>query len=124
MKKNLILSMVLGLMACAPKTESVCGVYQGTLPAADAAGIETTLTFDKDNRVLQQLVYIGKNDGAFTEQGRFSTEGEIVRVMFSDEEVDYYRLEKGQLRRLDMNKQPVEGAMANHYILKKVKGCK
>lgn len=123
MKKNLILSMVLGLMACAPKTESVCGVYQGTLPAADAAGIETTLTFDKDNRVLQRLVYVGKKDGVFAAKGTFSADGNIVAVMLAGEDPAYYRQEKGQLRRLDMDMQPVEGALADYYILKKIKSC-
>ena len=56
MRKGLILTAGLWLAACTPKTESVCGVYQGTLPAADAPGIETTLTFGEDNQVLQRLV--------------------------------------------------------------------
>lgn len=60
MRKGLILTAGLWLAACTPKTESVCGVYQGTLPAADAPGIETTLTFGEDNQVSQRLVYIGK----------------------------------------------------------------
>lgn len=71
MRKGLILTAGLWLAACTPKTESVCGVYQGTLPAADAPGIETTLTFGEDNQVLQRLVYIGKKDGIFTDRGNF-----------------------------------------------------
>lgn len=70
MRKGLILTAGLWLAACTPKTESVCGVYQGTLPAADAPGIETTLTFGEDNQVLQRLVYIGKRM-AFYRQGNF-----------------------------------------------------
>lgn len=50
MRKGLILTAGLWLAACTPKTESVCGVYQGTLPAADAPGIETTLTSAKTIR--------------------------------------------------------------------------
>ena len=71
MRKGLILTAGLWLAACTPKTESVCGVYQGTLPAADAPGIETTLTFGEDNQVSQRLVYIGKKDGIFYRQGNF-----------------------------------------------------
>ena len=78
MKKGLILTAGLWLAACTPKTESVCGVYQGTLPAADAPGIETTLTFGEDNQVSQRLVYIGKKDGIFTDRGAFSASGSGV----------------------------------------------
>ena len=124
MKKGLILTAGLWLAACSPKTESVCGVYQGTLPAADAPGIETTLTFGEDNQVSQRLVYIGKKDGIFTDRGTFSADGSIVAVTLSGEEPSYYRLEGGQLRRLDMDMQPVEGPLADYYILKKVKSCR
>ena len=113
MRKGLILTAGLWLVACTPKTESVCGVYQGTLPAADAPGIETTLTFGEDNQVSQRLVYIGKKDGIFTDRGTFSADGSIVAVTLSGEEPSYYRLERGQLRRLDMDMQPVEGPLAD-----------
>ena len=102
MKKGLILTAGLWLAACTPKTESVCGVYQGT----------------------QRLVYIGKKDGIFTDRGTFSADGSIVAVTLSGEEPSYYRLEGGQLRRLDMDMQPVEGPLADYYILKKVKSCR
>ena len=95
MRKGLILTAGLWLVACTPKTESVCGVYQGTLPAADAPGIETTLTFGEDNQVSQRLVYIGKKDGIFTDRGTFSADGSIVAVTLSGEEPSYYRLERG-----------------------------
>ena len=124
MRKSLILVVVLWLTACSPRVEKLCGVYQGVLPAADTPGIEVTLTFGQNNQVTQRLVYIGKKGGVFTDKGSFSEDGNIIGVMISEEDTSYYRLEQGQLRRLNIDMQPVEGPLADYYILKKVKYCR
>ena len=69
-------------------------------------------------------VYIDKKDGTFNEQGTYSRDSNVLALRVADDDVSYYKIEPGQLRRLNMDKKPVEGALAEHYVLKKVSGCK
>ena len=123
MRKSLLLTALIWLSACSPQQEPLCGVYQGILPAADGPGIETTLTFRDDNSVTQRLVYIGQKDGIFIDKGTFAADDGVVAIMLPGDAPVYYRQETGRLRRLDMDMQPIEGALADSYLLKKVKSC-
>ena len=100
------------------------GVYEGTLPAADAPGIKTTISLDRNHHFTMKSVYIDKKDGTFNEQGTYSRDSNVLALRAADDDVSYYKIEPGQLRRLNMDKKPVEGALAEHYVLKKVSGCK
>lgn len=106
------------------RIEEYCGTYEGTLPAADGSGIKTTVSLDKAHHFTAHLVYIDKTDGSFNEKGTFSRENNILTLKQTDDEVTYYRIEPGQLRQLNQDKEPVKGNLAEHYILKKVAGCK
>ncbi len=50
--------------------------------------------------------------------------GDIITLKPANGEVSYYRVEKDQLRRLDMMKRPITGVLANNYILKKTACCR
>ena len=106
------------------RVEEYCGVYEGTLPAADAPGIKTTISLDRNHHFTMKSVYIDKKDGTFNEQGTYSRDSNVLELRAADDDVSYYKIEPGQLRRLNMDKKPVEGALAEHYVLKKVSGCK
>jgi len=103
--------------------QEYCGVYEGTLPAADAPGIKTTVSLDKAQNFTVRMVYIDKKDGDFTEKGTFSRDHDVLTFKQSNGEVTYYRIENGQLRLLNQDKEPVSGALAEHYILKKISNC-
>ena len=77
------------------------GTYAGTLPAADCPGIETRLTL--------------KNT-----KGGYSVRGNLLTLTPENGEgVEYYKVEENRLRRLDADKQPVTGPLAENYVLKK-----
>jgi len=85
------------------------GVYKGTLPAADCPGIETTLTLAPIDR-----------DSEFDEKGAFTVKENLLTLTPSEGgQPQYYKVEENRLRRLDAEKQPVTGALADNYTLQK-----
>lgn len=101
----------------------VGNVYKGVLPAADCDGIETTLTLNEDGSFVEKSVYLGK-EGSFEEKGTYSVDGEIITLSVDQEDakeakMEYFRVEGDQIRMLNTDKTPVEGELADAYLLKK-----
>ena len=94
------------------------GVYKGTLPAADCPGIETTLTLAPDGSYALHLKYIDR-DSEFDEKGAYKVKGNLLTLTPMDGQPEYYKVEENQVRKLDADKQPVTGALAENYALKK-----
>lgn len=111
----------LALAGCSPKSE-ICGTYNGLLPAADGPGIDMTLQLNANNTFVNKLVYVGQKDGTFYEKGTYDINGSIIKLE-TGSEISYYKKEKGQLRLLDYEKKEITGALADNYILKKIKDC-
>ena len=147
MKKNvLILGAALALVACggnAPKKKAAAetqttttaapdmhtaetsldylGTYEGTLPAADCPGIQTTLTLDPDGSYSLHMKYIDR-DTEFDEKGAFSVKENLLTLtQLDDGSEEYYKVEENRLRMLDAEKHPVTGALAENYTLRKTK---
>lgn len=126
-KLYMFFAAVLMLAGCAANQNmpaEYCGTFKGTLPAASGPGIETTIQLNRDYSFLEQDVYIGEKDGIFNNQGSYMVNGDIITLKPANGEVSYYRVEKDQLRRLDMMKRPITGVLANNYILKKTACCR
>lgn len=95
------------------------GVYKGTTPAADCPGIEVTLTLKADGTYSEHDKYL-ERDSEFTEEGGYSVVGNLLTLTPSGGEgIGYYKVEENQLRRLDADKKPIEGDLADKYILTK-----
>ena len=94
------------------------GVYKGTLPAADCPGIETTLTLAPDGSYALHLKYIDR-DSEFDEKGAYEVKGNLLTLTPMDGQPEYYKVEENQVRKLNADKQPVTGALAENYVLKK-----
>ena len=147
MKKNvLILAAALALVACggnAPKKKAAAetqtttaaapdmhtaetsldylGTYEGTLPAADCPGIQKTLTLNTDGTYELHMKYIDR-DAEFDEKGVFSVKENLLTLtQLDDGSEEYYKVEENRLRMLDAEKQPVTGALAENYVLQKIK---
>ncbi|MCI7307944.1 copper resistance protein NlpE [Alistipes senegalensis] len=147
MKKNvLILAAALALVACggnAPKKKAAAetqtttaaapdmhtaetsldylGTYEGTLPAADCPGIQTALTLNPDGTYELHMKYIDR-DAEFDEKGVFSVKENLLTLtQLDDGSEEYYKVEENRLRMLDAEKQPVTGALAENYVLQKIK---
>ena len=98
--------------------DSIAGTYEGTLPAADCPGIETTLTLNPDKTLTLHSVYIDR-DSSFDEKGTYTLEGNILTLKEEGGEISYYKVEENKVRLLNDDKQEITGALAEHYILNK-----
>lgn len=98
------------------------GTYTGTFPAADCPGIEVTLTLHPDGKFTEHDKYIDR-DSEFHEKGTYKVEGNLLTLMpeAKGDVMSYYKVEENRLRRLDGDKQPVTGALADNYVLTKTK---
>lgn len=94
------------------------GVYEGTIPAASGPGIKMTLTLNADKTYKLVSDYIGEKDGVFTDEGTFSfINGSIVELVMKNDTNKFFKVGEGRLFMLDSEMKPVEGELADKYIL-------
>ena len=97
------------------------GTYTGVFPAADCPGIQTTLKLNPDGTYELHLKYIDR-DAEFDETGVFTVKENLLTLaQLDDGSEEYYKIEENRLRMLDAEKQPVSGALAENYVLQKIK---
>lgn len=95
------------------------GVYTGTFPAADCPGIEMRLALKDDGSYELHMKYIDR-DAEFDQKGCYVVNGNLLTLTPADGgAADYYKVEENRLRKLDADKQPVTGALAENYVLTK-----
>lgn len=95
------------------------GTYTGVFPAADCPGIDMRLTLKKDGTYSLHMKYLDR-DSEFDEKGAFTVKENLLTLTPSEGgQPQYYKVEENRLRRLDAEKQPVTGALADNYILQK-----
>ena len=97
------------------------GTYFGVIPAANAPGIEVTLTLNNDHTYVLHAHYIDRpeaddlhSDGAFT----WDETGMIVILSGQENGMGRFRVEEGRVRLLDMEGNVITGELADNYILK------
>ena len=61
--------------------------------------------------------------GTFIETGKYRITDNIVELASAAGEKSYYKIEDGQIRRLDMDQKSITGPLADYYILKQSKKC-
>ena len=97
------------------------GTYTGVFPAADCPGIDMRLTLKKDGTYSLHMKYLDR-DSEFDEKGAFTVKENLLTLTPSEGgQPQYYKVEENRLRRLDAEKQPVTGALADNYVLQKIK---
>jgi len=97
------------------------GVYKGTIPAADAEGINVNLKINKDETYELTYDYIGKPDNTFTNKGSFTWNdtGDIINLGIADTPSYYKVTDENKLIQLDMEGNPITGNLADMYVLTK-----
>lgn len=99
------------------------GVYEGVIPAADGPGIRVTLYLRAVGTYTMTEHYIGRN---FTTSsgGDWSTHADRVALdpITEKNPARLLRIEAGALRFLDLEGNFIDGALSEHYVLRK-SGC-
>ncbi len=96
--------------------QPVAGVYEGTIPAADAPGIATTLELKADKTFTLSEKVIDRDAAEFTE-GNYLVEGDLLTLTAQDGATTKYLLKDNTLQRLDAEGKPLEGETAAFYNL-------
>lgn len=96
------------------------GTYSGVLPCASCPGIETEITLNKDQTFVLTQEYQDKQS-IFTSKGKFTWHNNNIHLEDSanNDSKIIFKVEEGRLRKLDIEGNKIEGALANNYILKK-----
>lgn len=94
------------------------GIYKGTIPAASGPGIKVTLSLNKNNTFKLISDYQGEKNSVFVDSGKYEVEGDVITLIEKDTPDRYLKIEKGQVRLLNMDKKVIEGAIGDYYVLK------
>lgn len=97
------------------------GTYLGTLPCADCAGIETTVTLRANGSFTRESVYVGRSAEPVFETGTFTWDdaGQIVLLDPETGPGQQYFVGENVLFQLDRNGQRITGDLADRYRLRK-----
>lgn len=126
--KKVMFTLCAGLFlasACSNTTENsgadLSGVFYGTLPCADCAGIETSLLFNNDGTYRASEMYLKNDKEEFASSGKWelSKNGKTVTLTDAEGIKNYYSLLDGALVKLDMNGEKIESEL-NYTLTKKV----
>lgn len=133
MKKLLCIYLSLTLFACASDTpvkeeavieqdqfqipDEVQGTYTGVLPCDDCEGIEIELVLTA-GRYNMSLVYRGKSDEIFLEDGTFQKEADQIQLFRTESTgMNKFLIKPGQLVMLNDDGAEVTGRDKEKYIL-------
>lgn len=96
------------------------GSYSGVLPCASCPGIETELTLNSDQTFALTEKYLEK-ENIFSRKGKFTWQSNTIQLedSASTDSKTIFKVEEGRLRKLDIQGNKIEGALADNYILHK-----
>lgn len=97
------------------------GVYQGVLPCASCGGIETELALQYDGNYVLRQTYLTEAPFALQTRGRFDWQSNGSVVVLDDENHSRFFVAEGRLWQLDAQGQRISGALADAYVLQKVR---
>ncbi len=96
------------------------GVYEGTLPCADCAGIKTKLTLEKDKTFVYEIRYLEEDDGRYLYTGTYTVKEDLLRI-HEDGQPVHFLIGDNKLFLLNDELKPAKGKLGPHYTLKKQK---
>lgn len=95
------------------------GMYAGTLPCADCAGIRTTVTFGPDGGVVLTSQYETDEPNSFSEGGVWSMRNGLITAALPDGN-RYFRILSGDaLEMVGADGKSSSSAMAEAYVLRR-----
>ena len=96
------------------------GTYKGTLPCADCAGIDMTITLNQDGTYVLEESYQDKDGSQSKSEGQFFWDANGSIITLTNEDVpNQYFVGENVLMPLDMNGEKLTGDLAPLYNLTK-----
>ena len=106
------------------------GVYKGTLPCADCEGIEVEVRLNDDLTYERVMIYLGKGENRFTDNGRFEWDenGSKIKLISNnnpDEVKSWFQVGENKLFVLDIEGNRIESNFPPEtYIFEKIVNIK
>ncbi|MCD8193108.1 MAG: copper resistance protein NlpE, partial [Tannerellaceae bacterium] len=95
------------------------GTYDGTLPAADGTTMHIELTLNQDKSFSKRTAYTDRSPVAvYNDTGVYVVHRNLLTLHPEGKE-EYYKVEENRLRKLNEEKQEVEGELQDRYLLVK-----
>ncbi len=96
------------------------GTYEGVLPCADCPGIKTTVTLNKDQTIKVVSEYLKKKT-KLVDEGTFkwTADNNALYLDTKDKNRYFYKIEENKIVQLSQEGLPIEGNLADIYVLKK-----
>lgn len=97
------------------------GTYMGTIPCADCEGISVQITLNSDETYQLSYSYLGKaDDTPETASGKFTWDEAGGAITLDVKDCPpYYKVGENKLIQLDMSGNPIDGELAEMYVLTK-----
>ncbi|MDR1683909.1 MAG: copper resistance protein NlpE N-terminal domain-containing protein [Elusimicrobiota bacterium] len=102
------------------RAQQYFGAYEGLMPCADCAGIDTELTLNSDNTFTLIEHYQDETGELFLTEGIWELNGGLTYAKLQnsqDGQTLFYRLTDAGLEKLDYNAKPIKSNL--NYTLKR-----
>jgi len=98
------------------------GVYEGVVPCADCAGIDTRIEIDQEGNYSLEVQYLGKDDDTvhrFEGTYVWNDAGSTITLGGVEDRPNQFFVAENRLIQLDMDGNRITGELADEYILPK-----
>jgi copper homeostasis protein (lipoprotein) len=106
------------------KMTSLEGVFYGILPCADCLDIHYELTLEGDNMYFEKILYTGKSSEVLIHSGYYELLQDRVITLVDkplEDGMRQFAIEGDRLRMLDLSGGPIQGKLADFYVLSREK---
>lgn len=123
MKKLLLILLIIvislaSLMSFGCSKSKLNGTYEGTLPAADAPGLQTIITFNSDGTFHMEETFLEKDVEPRITDGRWVLNKDIITFTAGDYKFEYKLISEKEIRWAP-NGEEITGTNLNWSLLKK-----
>jgi hypothetical protein len=94
------------------------GTYEGTLPAADAPGLQTLITFNSDGTFHMEETFLEKDVEPRITNGKWVLNGDIITFTAGDYKFEYKLISEKEIRWAPGGEE-ITGTNRNWSLLKK-----
>ena len=122
--KKLLLILLIVVISLATVISFGCsksklsGTYEGTLPAADAPGLQTLITFNSDGTFHMEETFLEKDVEPRITNGKWVLNGDIITFTAGDYKFEYKLISEKEIRWAPGGEE-ITGTDLNWSLLKK-----
>ncbi len=99
------------------KVENFAGEYYGIIQNPGIPGIRTALILKEDSTYTINMDFVDSKVRSLSESGKFTLEGNIITIKYSNGDTKYYELDNDKIHILDNRKQKIETLNSAYYTL-------